>query len=193
MTRRFSVAARGDALPLLTSRRVVFDGINKSGSLAMTNVLREAYHFDGRANQFFSHYHSCPKSLPELIRIIKNSRSGHGFFVGHYLYRAFDPDLPGCAIVTQFRHPLSRVLSCYSWLKRKHAESTVTAASFPTLEQWVKRTKGRAHSQAIQFGVGFGEWAEASEPDKDLRALLDRALGNIEKHVAWYGIAEYFE
>jgi hypothetical protein len=188
MIRRYAVAPASCELPSLAGQRVVFHGINKSGSLALTEVLLEAYRHHGREREFYSHYHGRPRALTELVRLVNETRAGHAFFVGHRLYRAYDPALPGCALVTLFRHPLTRTLSCYAWLKAKNP-----GAPFPTLAQWVEQTRGYLHSQAYQLAAGYPAERPRGRRYKDPEALLDRALKNVKRHVAWYGLAEHFE
>jgi len=192
VSRRYSTRIGSGAPASLAGKRVVFHGINKSGSLAMANVLFEAYRHHGREKQFHSHYHHRPKTQAELVALINSTTRGHAFFVGHQLYRAFDPRLPGCAIVTQLRHPLSRVLSVHSWLKMRHARFK-SKNPYPTLEKWVADSKGSKYSQVVQLAVGFGEYADKTVAADDLKALLERALENVESHFTWCGFAEHFE
>lgn len=165
-------------------RQIVYHGVNKSGSLTMVNVLFNAYLRENRANQFFSTYRQIPRSHEQMVGLIEHS-TGHAYFAAHYLYGAYRPGEQHL-LVTQFRNPLPRVMSCYQWLKDRH---DVGGRSFT---DWVVSTRGIAHSQVAQFSIGFG-------PDADLRRsapgdeLLDLAIHNIERDVAWFGIAEYFE
>lgn len=175
--------------------QVVFHGINKSGSLALADVLRASFFNELRANEFFSHYHHCPAKLDDLIRILECSR-GPGFFVGHYLYGAFQPFVPGRILFTQFRHPLPRVVSCYQWLRNKHTSRHGSRDGFPSLDDFVLSTNGKKHSQIVQFGIGFG-----GTPEERARAvkrahakdLFEGAIEAIHRDVALIGIAEYFE
>jgi hypothetical protein len=82
-------------------QQVIFHGINKSGSLTLTNVLADAYYAEDRANQFFSTYLSVPKSHDKIRRVISHS-SGHAFFGGHYLYDSYGGRSADQVLVTQF-------------------------------------------------------------------------------------------
>jgi hypothetical protein len=180
----FLVEATG--LPDLhqAGQQLVFHGINKSGSLTLTNVLADAYYAANRANQFFSTYLSVPKSHDKIRQVISHS-TGHAFFGGHYLYDSYGGRSADRVLVTQFRHPLPRVRSCYQWHVNKHGLST-------PFEQWVLDTRGVLHSQIAQFGIGYApdapDWRTVSGAE-----VLDRAITRIEKDVTWFGLAEYFE
>ena len=165
-------------------RQIIFHGVNKSGSLTMVNALYQAYRHENRANQFFSTYRGIPNDLQQLRGLIEHS-TGHAYFADHYLYGSYRRR-PQHLLVTQFRNPLPRAMSCYQWLKDHH---DVGGKSFT---EWVVHTKGIAHSQVIQFSAGFGPDADAvrSAPGDQ---LLELAIKNIERDVAWFGIAEYFE
>lgn len=188
----FRVELRSDRFlkPLLDSQ-IVFHGVNKSGSLCMANVLRESYQQHGRGDQFTSLYHSPATRVEEYRETINNS-TGHRFFVGHYLYGAIDAPKPDRVFISQFRHPVPRMVSCYQWLKNKHVKRHGIADDFPTLEQFIRKGKGKAHSQIKQFGAGFGsdsvELAKLSCQD-----LLELSQEHIEKDVLLLGIAEEFE
>ena len=118
MSETFPVrAAEGTALVAPDGAQLVFHGINKSGSFAMSSAMRDAYALAGRDDQFLCHYFigGSRESFAERV----DSAEGPGFFVGHYLYGALKPR-PNRVWVTIFRHPLPRMLSCYNWLKNKH-------------------------------------------------------------------------
>jgi Sulfotransferase family len=217
--RGFRVAVATDAARLqpVGERPLIFHGINKSGSLVLTNVLRQAYFRAGRAHQVFSHYHATPSDLATLASIAEHTR-GHAFFVGHYLFGALDPKRH--AFVSVLRHPLPRVVSCYSWLQRKHLkqqggtapggwrglyrswlgreESVVKGAppaadgSFPTLAEYA-RTSFRNHSQISQFAPGFapkrGTRLKHMRPAEQLEAAKEA----LERDIRCIGISEYFE
>jgi Sulfotransferase family len=218
--RGFRVAVATDAARLqpVGERPLIFHGINKSGSLVLTNVLRQAYFRAGRAHQVFSHYHATPSDLGTLADIAEHTR-GHAFFVGHYLFGALDPKRH--AFVTVLRHPLPRVVSCYSWLQRKHLrqrgaparvpgwreryrswlgrdESVVKGAplaadgSFPTLAEYA-RTSFRNHSQVSQFAPGFAPKRGTRLKHMRPADQLEAAKEAIERDIRCIGISEYFE
>jgi hypothetical protein len=172
-------------------RPVIFHGVNKTGSLAMSNVLREAYLAADRADQFFSVYHHAPSDFDQLSRAIQ-SASSHGFFVSHYIYRRIS--LPRDALlVSQIRHPLPRTLSVYGWSKGTYLHRHGSLDGFPPLSDWVLRTKGTHHTQMAQFAIGFPADVRAQTakmPPQDMCAL---ALDNLHNDFAWFGCAELFE
>jgi len=60
--------------------QIIFHGINKSGSLAMSNVLYNSYSYGQREEEFLSHYNILGKlNHNEYVEII-NNHSGKGFF-----------------------------------------------------------------------------------------------------------------
>lgn len=176
----------------LSDVQIVFHGVNKSGSLCMAKTLLEAYEHAGREQEFFSHYHrSREYSLQDFITKINNT-NGPSFFVGHYIYGAIRPK-PHQIIITQFRNPLPRILSCYQWIKNKHIRSTGTANGFPTLEQHIINSNGKKNSQISQFGIGFGERREQRLKKMSVHDIYEAAVDAVEREVYCIGIAEYFE
>jgi hypothetical protein len=190
---RFAVALSNAAqVGHFGDRRVVFHGINKSGSLALANVMREAYRYHRREREFFSIYHRHPPDVASMVRLIEENRQGHRFFVGHYLYGAVDESGDRKAWITQFRHPLPRVVSCYQWMKRGFFRSHRTIEGFPDLETFVRRTAGKRRSQIVQFLPNGGARAPGIShlPAQD---IFDIAVDALENKLAFVGLAEYFE
>jgi hypothetical protein len=191
-------------------RKIVFHGVNKSGSLALSEVLRQAYLDERRGNQFFSHYRGIPRDFEHLLQLIE-SPSGHSFFVGHSLYGAYESRPDEHLLVTQFRNPLPRVLSCYQWLKNKGSKRCAATAAgraverfrgartrrspdpFPSLEEWVLGTRGVVHSQVAQFAFGFRPGWQKKRATATPEQLFELSLANIARDVHWFGIAEHFE
>lgn len=186
---RYAVSVGGLEDLAAQQTQVVFHGVNKSGSLVMTTLLHEAYRHHARANQFFSTYVSVPRQLDLLTDIVEHS-SGHAFFGAHYLYGAVDLTPTSRRMVTQFRNPLPRARSCYQWLSNKAQEQ---GRDYPGFEQWLVATKGTAHSQVRQFGVGYAPGHEAVERSANPEELFERSVQAIERDVSWFGIAEYLE
>jgi hypothetical protein len=184
MPERFEVQVSGLPDYAAEDRAVVFHGINKSGSLTLTNVLFYAYYEAARANEFFSTYRSVPRDEPRLRRIIVNS-TGHSFYSGHELYASVPRDPSSRVYVTQFRNPLPRARSCHQWLVNHHG----LALSFA---DWVVETRGLAHSQVVQLGLGYGP-ERPTWQDLPGEEILARAIANIERDIVWFGIAEWFE
>lgn len=170
-------------------RKIICHGVNKSGSLALTDVLRQGYVNEHRANQFFSHYRGIPRDFEHLVKLVESS-CGHGFFVAHSLYGAYEHRSSEHLLVTQFRHPLPRVLSCYQWLRNK---SKKRGEPFPGLEEWVVGTRGVVHSQVAQFAFGFTPGWQQKRRAAQGEELLELSLNNIARDVSWFGIAEHFE
>jgi hypothetical protein len=191
MSVMYAVSVSCDAIPVAGDRPVVFHGINKSGSLAMARVLREAYFEASRANQFFSSYHAIPTHEKKLIDVLEHG-SGHAFYVGHYLWGATQP--PDAVWVTQVRHPLPRALSLHSWLKGKWITEHGDESGFPSLHDWILRAPGgRAHTQMGQLAGGFDENLKARRQSLSAREMREIASERLEREIAWFGIAELFE
>jgi len=187
----YDVAVSCAAIPVAGDRQVVFHGINKSGSLAMARVVREGYYAAGRANQFFSSYHGIPAGDKRLIEVIDHS-SGHAFFVGHGLWRAAQPR--DAVWVTQVRHPLSRTLSVYGWLKGAWLGKHGDADGFPSLRDWVLGAPGgRARTQMLQIALGYVDDRGSRSLQLSARDMRELALQRLEQEFAWFGIAEVFE
>ncbi|MFW2829139.1 hypothetical protein [Sphingomonas sp. ID0503] len=173
--------------------RIIFHGVNKSGSGMITEVLYKAYMKEGKEDQIFSFYQGKPASSKGLREAIATSESGKRIlFVDHYLFGSGVTKQVDCTFVSQFRYPLPRVVSCYFWLKKRHAQAK-REDPFPSLDEWVRSTGGKGHSQIAQFGLGFtpsrAERLKKTTPEQ----LFEKSLENIEKHVRWFGIAEHFE
>jgi hypothetical protein len=190
MEERFPVTVSSPLLEPAGERPVVFHGVNKSGSLTMANVLRDAYYDARRANQFFCSYHGIPKMQEDFNRILASS-TGHNLFISHYIYRDL-PIPPDAMLVTQVRHPLPRTLSVYGWLKRNHLNRNGNLDGYPALERWIRSSKGRAHTQMSQFAHKLGVSREDTKAFTN-DELYDLAVTNFDRDVAWFGIAELFE
>lgn len=174
----------------LSGVQIVFHGVNKSGSLAMTKVLRSAYLSAGRMDEFHCHYGSgisyeaFSKQVTEM--------EGPGFVVGHRLYGALKAR-PKRILITQFRHPLPRILSVYQWLKNKYVAEHGASSTFPTLDDFVRKSGGLGHSQVTQFGLGYGAIGQKRRNRLSIRDIYENATEAIEREVYCIGIAEYFE
>lgn len=194
----FTVSVNDAILPrALPDRNIVFHGVNKSGSLAMANVLRAGYFASGRANQFFSTYHKIPwmehnrhNPLPDIIEA---STPNGTLFISHDLYGAFDETKARALVVTQFRHPVARIVSIHSWLRKYHASGYGGPEGFPTLQKFAETSRGISHSQISQVAVGFGKgWLERVHK-LTAAQMLELALEAIDRKIAWFGLAELFE
>lgn len=191
MNAMHDVAVACSAIPVAGERQVVFHGINKSGSLAMARVLREAYYAAERANQFFSSYLGLPDTEQKLVDVIEHS-TGHAFFIGHKLWRAAQPR--DGLWVTQVRHPLPRTLSVHSWLKGKWIRDHGDETGFPSLRDWILKTPGgRGQTQMGQIAVGFVGGRKSQSTSFTAREMREIALERLEHEFAWFGVAELFE
>lgn len=171
---------------------MVFHAINKSGSEAVSNVMYRAFEAAGCPERLHSHFRMSV-SQEEFIRRV-DQHVGGGLFIDHYLYGWIRPR-PHRIMITQFRHPLPRILSAYQWLKTKHEQSTGT--SFMTLDAFVEGTKGISHCLILQFGVN---WKGVDTQDWfryvsrfSARDLFERSLDALDREVYAIGIAEHFE
>jgi hypothetical protein len=193
VTQRYSIEARSPLFDGLDDVHVVFHGINKSGSLAMANVLREALIAAGREEDALSHYH-LPGIMPlDEYRSLIEAKSGRFLAVGHYLYGFLRPATRRIW-VTQFRHPLPKLVSCYKWRKNKHIQRTGSADGFPDLSQFVRNGRGVGDSQVAQLGWGWGRFRK-SRAKKALspETLYELSVEAIERDFTAIGIAEHFE
>lgn len=191
MIEAFAVPAIEEFDAQLTQEtQILFHGVNKSGSLAMATAMRDAYSFAERSGEFYAHYFQPRLNLDEYLQEVQR-REGHHFFVAHYLYGAIPPSA-NRIFVTQFRHPLPRILSCYNWLKRLH-DKKGHAKPFPTLDEWVERTKGIKHSQIAQFGIGFDRRAVHRRTMLTPENIFEICIAALEREVLFFGIAEQFE
>lgn len=165
---------------------IIFHMVNKSGSKAAATTLSRAYELAGRKNEFVSRG-GAQRSTEEYVgRVLRHS--GSGFFLAHNLYGQLERR-SNQTWVTQFRHPLPRILSVYQWLKNKR--ETKSSEKFPELRTFIEKTKGIAHSQIVQFGIGFDKEKKAPRPPGDV--LLQSCIENLERDIHWFGIAELFE
>ena len=191
MSKQFPVRLNAPKLPVAGDRPVVFHGVNKSGSLAMENVIREAYHHSGRGHQCFSHYAGNPKHFEEIAPLLWQEE-GHRFFCAHYLYGGIE--MPSdTVLIGQVRHPLPRTLSVYGWLRRNYEARHGSLDGMPDLERWVRSSQGRLHTVMSQFAVGFPPNYKKRLRAMSRGAVYDAAIVNLERDFAWFGVAEYFE
>lgn len=187
---RYPVSVPLGSLPFDPGRaQVVFHGINKSGSLAMANVLHKAFCHEGREHEFISHYHQG-SYVVDMQAKVDAAPAGRSFVVGHALYGALTPG-PYRIWATQFRHPLPRTISCYHWLKRKHEAKE--GSPFASLREFVERGGGISHSQVAQLGVANGPRRSSRRKTLTAKNMLDISIDALEAHFSVIGIAERFE
>ena len=190
-TELFPIEVTSELLSARTEGPVAFHGVNKSGSLAMADVLRKSYYAADRADEFFSVYHGVPRHMSDLCDILTHSR-GHNFFVAHNLFGAVELPVTG-AMVTQVRHPLSRTLSIWGWMKRNYLNREGNLEGLPSLQEWVPVLKGYKHTQMFQLAMGFRDGVPTRDPKMPLQDICDIATANLEQAFDWFGIAELFE
>ena len=189
----FSVAVEDHGhLPACGDRKIIFHGVNKSGSLCLSKVIMDSLVKAGRKSEFHSHYHLRGITYPGFITRIQKAPAP-GFFVGHQLFGNLPLDDPRLLTITQFRHPLPRLLSCYEWLRMKHALKGGMAEELPTFEQFIKEGRGKSHSQIVQFATKYPEDTLHLLRTLAPRELFQRSVEHIEQYVYFSGIAELFE
>lgn len=191
MTDLTPVDVKAPGLQPAGDRPVVFHGVNKSGSLAMSDVLRSAYIAANRGSQFCSVYHDSPPNLDQLATAMQ-AVSGHAFFVSHYIYRNISLP-PDSLLVSQIRHPLPRTLSVYGWRRGKHLREHGTHAGFPSLEEWVVQTLKKRQTQIAQFAVGYPSDMDSQILRRSADELCSMALHNLHTDFTWFGCADLFE
>lgn len=193
MTKWCPVEANSPMFEGLDDVPVIFHGINKSGSKSMATVLRRALLHETRMDDDLSHYHMKGEVSLEGLRNMIQGKSGRYLAVGHYLY-GYLPPAPRRIWVTQFRHPLPRIISVYRWLKNKHFIAHGTTAGFYDFSKFVYQSRGTAHSQIMQLGRGFGRYG-GSEAKMSLSAenLFELTIEALERDFAAIAIAEHFE
>lgn len=178
--------------PLPRNAQVVFHAMNKSGSEALSDLLWEAFEADGRSEEYFSHFR-MPLSQSQFVDLVSERRSQGGVFIDHYMYGGLPP-WPSRVYMTQFRHPLSRLLSSYNWLKRIAQND---GDAFPDFKGFVEESNGVSHSLVVQLGTN---WRDVDTPEWISRVsklnaeqLFDRSIEALEREIYAVGIAEYFE
>lgn len=193
MTTWYPVEAASPIFEGLDGVPVIFHGINKSGSKSMATVLRRALLNEGRIEDDLSHYHMKGAVSLEGLRGMIQSRRGRYLAVGHYLY-GYLPPAPRRIWVTQFRHPLPRIVSVFRWLKNKHFNAKGTTESFYDFSKFVYQSRGTAHSQVMQLGRGFGRYS-GSDARMSLSAenLFELSIEALERDFIAIAIAEHFE
>lgn len=191
---RFDVDVEAPALEAAYGdRQLLFHGVNKSGSLVFSDVLKEAFIHAGRGSEFISHYHKFPADYADFRTLVETAR-GPRFFVAHAMYGDIAAN-ERQSWFTIFRHPLPRVVSVHSWLRKKHMARTPDEP-FASLEEFVRTSRGLRHSQIWQFGVGFGKPASGevqAQPRRQAKEVFDLCLERLSRDLAVVGLAERFE
>lgn len=193
MTEWFPVEAKSPMFDGLDDVHVIFHGINKSGSKSMATVLRRALFHAKRSQDAFSHYHMKPAVPMDEFRDLIDTKKGRFLAVSHYLYGSLRP-APRRIWVTQFRHPLPRIISAYNWLKNKHVKVHGTAERFYSFAKFVYASRGTQHSQVMQLGRGFGRYSESNaKMSLSGETLFELSIEALEREFTAIAIAERFE
>ncbi len=174
----------------LENKKVIFHAPNKCGTLCLRKVLVDTYSVHMRKHQYVL-YNSNKDDINSLISLLKNT-DNHIYISGHYLYGAI-PTTHDIIILSQLRHPLPRVISCYQWLFNKHLKKHNTTEAFPSLEQFIINGKGKANSLIIQFGIGYGSERKKLMKELNVKDIYSYAIENIDNDIMFIGIAEHFE
>ena len=193
MTTWYPVEAKSPMFEGLDDVHVVFHGINKSGSKAMASVLRRALFHEDRPDDIISHYHVSPPIALEDFREQIENLSGRFVAVGHYLYGSLRPS-PRRLWVTQFRHPLPRLVSQYNWHKNQHLRQHGTLDGFFKFSKYIYNGRGTARSQIMQLGRGFGRFGESdAKMSLSGESLYEMTIEAIERDFTAIALAERFE
>jgi hypothetical protein len=152
----------------------------------------QAYVKENRKHEFHSHYDLEGVTLSAFLELIR-SASAPVFFVGHQLFGNVELNDSDAVMITQFRHPLPRLMSGYEWRKKKHRFETGSTEGFPDFEAFLRQGRGKGHSQIAQFGAGYGEESRRLLASLTIRDLFERSVENIQRYVRFAGIAELFE
>lgn len=188
---RYLVPSMPERLAYLSAgNQLVFHGINKSGSLSMANVLKESFDYEGRSASLSSHYH-LGGTVDDYILGVNRSFCRDNLLISHYIYGALS-HRPNRVWITQFRHPLPRILSCYQWLKNKH-ERINGVGSFLALDDFITQCKGVKHSQVAQFAFNWGSRRGLLSKRLHAHDMLELTMDALERDFPLLGVAEYFE
>lgn len=178
--------------PLSPRTQILFHAINKSGSEAVSNVLHNSFEAAGRTHRLHSHFR-MPIDQSAFIHLV-DTHQGGGLFIDHYLYGWVKPRA-NRVMISQFRHPLPRILSAYNWLKNIH--QTRSRRKFKSLASFVRETEGKGHCLVLQFGAN---WKEVDSPEwlrrvgrVSAQELYERSLDALDRDLYAIGIAEHFE
>ena len=166
---------------------VVFHALNKSGSMALENVMREAFDYAGRSDEFLSHY-KIGGRIESFCKLVSKKKSK--FVVAHYLYGALKPRKRRIWI-TQFRHPLPKFLSTYNWIKIKTEKKS--GKPFMSLKKFALNPKLIKHNLIYQFGAEWEKFKNHGESAPTAKSLYEASLVALETHVHSLTLAERFE
>jgi len=175
--------------PRLKQRSVLFHAVNKSGSLALASVLRDAYEHAGRKSEYMSRYFGIPREEEEAIRRFSEQLDRPCIWIDHNLV-GLHAGFPGAACATTLRDPVRRLISCYFWLQTHHPHQVGDL----DIIQWV-RAKGRHHTLSYQFACheGIQQKDKLRIQQLDPLEMASKAEAWFDGNVVAFGITEFFE
>lgn len=175
--------------PDISDRRVLFHGVNKSGSLAMSTILRKLYQLHDREDEFMCRYMGIPNTLPAALESFELSEGKPRILIDHGLVGHWQrfPDAP---YITQLRNPVRRIISCYFWQVSHHPDNVKGR----DLLQWC-RDGAMYYTHIFQFACNAGPDPEVRIPIRALSQpeVRQRAEEWFASRVEWFGITDLFE
>lgn len=174
--------------PRATVRTVIFLHLPKTGGRTLTSVFRRQY---GRSRVFEAYAPSAEEAIERYKDLSDEEKVEFRAIVGHVpitLHR----EVPGpCTYVTLLRHPIERVVSDYHYVHRtpSHPKHEVVRQEDVDLAAAV-RSGIMPMLENGQTRVLSGWWGEYGECPPE---AADRAMENIDRHVAVAGVTERFD
>ena len=122
------------------------------------------------------------KALPEGERLRLRCLKGHQAF-GLHEYLA-----PGTRYITMLRHPVSRIVSHYEFVKARPHHYLHARMKGATLAEFAaSRLSGELHNGQTRLLAGIWDDRPLEQAD------YDRAIANLEQHFDWRGLMERFD
>lgn len=169
----------------------IFHAVNKSGSLAMAEVLLSAYAHEQRRNEFFCSYYDISKetNLNNLFQQFSENQGNGKILISHDLVGKAHL-FPKAKFITLLRDPIKRLVSCFYWLRTQHPE----VIRGRNILQWAEES-GKSHSQIFQFACHSDTRPQLKH---EVNKMSNEEIFKIahcwfEKNVHAYGITEHFE
>jgi acetyltransferase-like isoleucine patch superfamily enzyme len=187
---RFEVPLAVDVgAPTLQNSSVIFHGVNKSGSWAMSEVLQDAYRLDHRTEEFMCRYFGIPSDRQEALDRFQANLGKPQILIDHNLV-GISGEVESAQYITLLRHPVKRLISCYFWLAKHHPK----AVGDRSLIQWA-RVSGHSYSLSFQFACHDGASDHFKTKVKALPKETMAAKGRkwFDSRIAAFGVSECFE